>query len=226
MFQKLNGIEIFYEKTGSGPPIILLHGNGESHLIFDQIVEPLSEKYTVYALDTRGHGKSSMVNTFSYEEMASDVICFIKELEIHKPLLYGFSDGGIVGLLVAYHVEGLLSGLIISGANTRPDGLKAIWYGFFKVMFQISKDEKLRLMMTQPMITPEMMGKIGVPALVLAGERDIVRQSDTQLIADSMKNSRLCILKGENHASYVCHSKKLLPIMEDFIVENALFHIE
>ena len=216
MFLKKDEISIFYEKKGSGSPIILLHGNGESHEIFDEILDPLSEKHAVYAIDTRGHGKSSHVDSFSYEEMASDIIFFIEKLQIQRPLLYGFSDGGIVGLLVAYRKRDILSGLIISGANTRPKGLKISWYGLFKVMFLVSRDEKLRLMLTQPNITEEMLHEITIPVLVLAGERDMVRLSDTKFIAEHIGESRLCILKGETHASYVCHSKKILSFIQDF----------
>lgn len=211
-------LPIFYEKIGAGPPVILLHGNGESHEIFDKILEPLAKKYTVYAIDTRGHGKSSSVDTLSYEEMADDIKFFIEELQIQRPLLYGFSDGGIVGLLMACQEQALLSGLIISGANTRPKGLKPFWYGLFKMMFWFSRDEKLRLMLTQPHITTKMLQKINIPVLVLAGEKDMVRRSDTRFIAEHISDSRLCILKGETHASYVCHSKKVLTFIEDFNV--------
>lgn len=53
--------------------------------------------------------------------MAEDVIEFIKKLNIKAPILYGFSDGGIIGLLIAIKEPQLLSNLIISGANITPD---------------------------------------------------------------------------------------------------------
>lgn len=77
--------------------------------------------YTVYALDSRCHGKSDNPDKISYNLMAGDTIAFIKKLKISKPILYGFSDGGIVGLLIAIKEPDILSNLIISGANITPD---------------------------------------------------------------------------------------------------------
>lgn len=55
----VNGSELFYEVTGQGRTMILVHGNGEDHHIFDQLVEVLKEYYTCYCIDSRGHGESS-----------------------------------------------------------------------------------------------------------------------------------------------------------------------
>lgn len=84
---------LFYEKWGTGHPIILLHGNAETHHIFNRTAEILSNHFTVYAIDTRGHGESSSVPAFHYNEMADDIYHFITILHREKPILYGFSDG-------------------------------------------------------------------------------------------------------------------------------------
>jgi pimeloyl-ACP methyl ester carboxylesterase len=120
----LQDITLYYEKTGQGKPIILLHGNGENHKIFDELVLQLSREYTVYAIDSRGHGKSSKTKSLDYYRMAEDIAGFIKLLNIEKPILYGFSDGGILGLIIGFRYPQLLSKLIISGANIRPEGIK------------------------------------------------------------------------------------------------------
>ena len=57
------------------------------------------------------------MSEFHYSDMAEDVKCFIEALKLEKPVLYGFSDGGIVGLLVVSTYPGLLSRLIVSGAT-------------------------------------------------------------------------------------------------------------
>ncbi|MGN1383880.1 MAG: alpha/beta fold hydrolase [Clostridia bacterium] len=101
MLVKVNNININYEVCGQGSPIILLHGNQETHEIFDKLIEKMQVNYTVYALDSRCHGKSDNPDKISYNLMAGDTIAFIKKLKISKPILYGFSDGGIVGLLIA-----------------------------------------------------------------------------------------------------------------------------
>ena len=79
MFANVNGIKLYYEKTGEGEPIILIHGNGESHKIFDVAVNVLKTQFTVYAVDSRGHGQSSAIKEIHYDDMAEDIFCFIKE---------------------------------------------------------------------------------------------------------------------------------------------------
>ena len=93
-------VNLYYEKYGEGQPLILLHGNGENHKIFEKSIAVLKEHFTVYALDSRGHGYSSPVDELHYEDMADDVHEFICKLQLKKPIIYGFSDGGIIALLV------------------------------------------------------------------------------------------------------------------------------
>ena len=91
---------------GKGRPIVLVHGNGEDHHLFDTEIRQLAEAgFTVYAPDSRGHGKSTLVSDepvteYHYADMAEDIYQFIKELGLKKPALYGHSDGGIIALLL------------------------------------------------------------------------------------------------------------------------------
>ena len=93
MIINVNNVKLYYEIYGQGKPIILVHGNSETHEIFDVLIENLKENYKVYALDSRCHGKSQNTNKISYDLMAEDMIEFIKKLNISKPVFYGFSDG-------------------------------------------------------------------------------------------------------------------------------------
>lgn len=211
----VNNMELFYEKQGQGPPLILLHGNGEDHRIFDEIIHELSAKRTVYRLDTRGHGKSSRVKEYHYQDMTDDVVAFITSLRIKKPCLYGFSDGGIVGLILAAQKPDLLSGLVISGANLFPRGIRPFHLLLFRTAYLAGKDPKLRLMLTEPNITGEMLRRISIPVYLTAGEKDVIRKEHTRYIADHIKDSRLRILPKETHSSYVVHSRKLFPVIEE-----------
>ena len=216
MILKINNIDLFYEKFGSGTPIILVHGNGENHNIFDKIIPLLSELFTVYAIDLRGHGKSSIINEYNYQDMADDIVCFVKELQLKNPIYYGFSDGGIIGLLIASQHQELLSHLIVSGANTCPHGLMNKWYYLFKLMYFFKRDKKMKMMLTQPNISKEELEKITIPTLVLAGSNDMISENNTREIAHCIKNSTLNILDGETHSSYVVHSPKLFDLITSF----------
>ena len=55
-------VNLYYEKYGEGQPLILLHGNGENHKIFEKSIDVLEKHFTVYVIDSRGHGESSPVD--------------------------------------------------------------------------------------------------------------------------------------------------------------------
>ncbi len=211
---EVNGIELFYEKEGKGPPLILLHGNGESGGIFCEAARKLAESWTVYRPDSRGHGRSSRVPELHYRDMADDMAAFIRELKLERPVFYGFSDGGIVGLLIAAGDPQLLSGLIISGANLQPRGLKPFVYWFFKILNLFFFKPAYELMLTEPNIRKSDLKKIRIPVYVTAGHRDLIRESHTRFLAEHIPESKLEILEGESHGSYVVHSLKLVKIIE------------
>lgn len=210
MYIEINGVWLYYETAGHGQALLLLHGNGEDCGIFDQVIPFLSQRYQVFALDFRDHGRSQKTAHISYQEMTEDVIGFCNALRLHRPVLYGFSDGGIVGLMAAYQRPELLSRLVVSGANTTPTGLKHWFRVVCRVGWFFNPKPRVKMMLTQPQITPEELGRITVPTLVLAGQHDLIKRSHTQTMAAAIPNAKLKIIKGENHASYVLHSRKLL----------------
>ena len=217
MYIQLNGQVIYYEKTGEGFPIILLHGNQESHKIFDALIPKLSKKYTVYALDSRGHGASAAVKEFHYTDMAEDVAAFVHALDLVKPACYGFSDGGIIGLIAASRYPELFSALAVSGANLTPLGWKLIPKLSVRLHYLRKKDPFSRMMLKEPHITKADLSKITIPTLVLAGKKDIIKKKETKRIANAIPNASLKILSGENHFSYVVHSSKLYPTLDRFL---------
>ena len=217
MYAIVNGLKLFYHKEGSGRPVILLHGNGEDHTIFDVAMKDLARSYTVYALDSRSHGKSDPVPTLTYREMAEDVAAFIRQQGLEKPALVGFSDGGVVALLVALRWPELPGRLVVAGANMTPAGIKQPWRTLMRVQNRISPDPKLDLMLTQPHLAGWQLTGITAPTLVLAGEKDLIDETQTRRIARSIPGAKLLILPGETHGSYVVHSDKLYPAMANFL---------
>lgn len=216
MIFKSNDVEIFYEVNGTGRNLILVHGNGEDHHIFDNLVAVLKNNFRCYCIDSRGHGKSSKIKVYSYQAMAEDIMAFIKYLGLKDVIYYGFSDGGIVGLLAASQ-SSLISDLIISGANTNPQGLKNYIYWQMKIIYTLKKDPKIKLMLQQPNITHYTLHKIKARTLVLAGSNDMIKESHTISIAHHISGSKLLILPKESHGSYVVNSTKLAPIILSFV---------
>lgn len=214
---RVNGLVLHCEIDGAGAPIVLLHGNGESGEIFDCATDDLSRDYTVVRPDTRGHGKSESVTEFHYDDMAEDLRELIAALHLKKPVICGFSDGGIVALLLAIRTPELLGGVIACGANTCPQGVKWHVRTAFRALYAVTRDKKLAMMFREPHILPEQLASIPIPVSVIAGEKDMIRECDTRQIAASIPHSRLRILPGETHGSYIVHSEKIATLVREEI---------
>ena len=212
---KVNGITLYYEQTGSGRPLIMVHGNGEDHTIFDKAADVLQSHFTVYLIDSRGHGKSTPLNELHYDDMAADMLAFIDTLGLDDIVFYGFSDGGIVALLAAAQCQRITT-LIVSGANLNPQGVKPWLRMLFKVEYFFKRDPKIRLMMTEPQIPDALLQRITAETLVLAGSKDLIIEEQTRQIAAVIPRATLKILPGESHGSYIVHNEMIGTIIRDF----------
>ena len=217
MYIQLNGQILSYEKEGEGSPIIFLHGNGETHAIWDRMIAEMSMDHTVYAIDSRGQGESATPKEYHYKDMAADVICFIESLHIEKPVLCGFSDGAIITLLVALKRQDLLSAIVLCGANLSPKGLTGSARREIKSLYKKTNSPLVEMMLLEPDIAPDKLRSINLPALVCAGSKDMIKPKETQTIADHLPQATLHIFEGETHGSYVEHTDKLAPVLLKFL---------
>lgn len=209
---KVNGIELYYEVVGTGTPLVMVHGNCESHKIFNEAAEVLKEHYTCYLVDTRSHGKSTKVKPLHYTDMAQDYIEFMKAMGLEKVTFFGFSDGGILGLLIAMQTD-LIETLIISGANTHPSAVIGRSAEIMKLIYKYTRSDKFRLMLTEPDISAEDLQKIQCKTYVMAGSNDAISQENTDFIAANIPNSVEMILEGESHTSHIVHNTKIADII-------------
>lgn len=204
-------IQLNYTTAGQGFPLILLHGNGEDHTYFKHQMGPFSEKFRVIALDTRGHGQSPRGTApFTLEQFAEDLKGFLDGREIRRCHLLGFSDGANIALLFALKYPDYVEKLVLNGADLYPSAVKlstqapiVLGWGLLQVIRRFdkkarSKWELLDLMTTQPHIRPEALSALAMPTLVAAGDRDMIREKHTRLIAQAIPNSRLTILPGDH----------------------------
>lgn len=203
MFVDVNGVSIHVESRGSGPDLLMVHGNGEDMHLFDEAVDILSDDFRIWLIDSRGHGSSSCVDEYHYMDMASDVIGIINALDIKRPCMFGYSDGGIIGLLTAISSPGILSGLITAGANTRPDMLDPDVYRECQEWNSIHNDPRMTMMLTEPHIGVDDLSRISVPTVVMAGSDDCILREDTDRIAASIPCSKEVIVDGHDHSSYI-----------------------
>lgn len=191
-----------------GYPLILVHGNGGSKNSLKEAAEYLASDYKVYVIESRCHGQSSDPGVISYDLMAKDIKEFIEKMNLEKPYLMGHSDGGINALTVAYTYPDLLGGFISCGANTTPDTFKP-YFPLGVRIFNLIKPNKLNdMMLTLPQINAELLSKITCPAYIVAGEYDIMWLSDSVFIHESIPNSKIAIIKGADHSSYISQNGK------------------
>lgn len=216
MFCDTGKVRLHYEVSGEGHPLIMLHGNGEDISIFGKALPLLEKHFRVYRIDSRCHGESTDKVPLHYDLLADDIYGFIILNRLEKPFVYGFSDGGIAALMLAYTHPEAVGAIAVSGANTNPKALKFLYRFGYGKLARLYPDPKVRMMVSEPNITKEDLGRITVPALITAGERDMIKEEDTRLIASSIPNSELMILKGESHSSYIADSDKIAHILIDF----------
>ena len=215
MIAQVNGIKLFYEKRGEGRPIVMVHGNGEDHSIFDKAAVSLSARYAVYCVDSRCHGQSEDTSELHYADMAADMVAFMEALELDDAVFYGFSDGGIIGLMAAAQTERITT-LIVSGANTSPKAVKLWLRALMRAARVLTKDKKILLMLNEPQITDAELASIRARTLVLAGSGDLIPEWETRHIAAAVPGAEMKILPGEDHGSYIVHSLKIAELIRDF----------
>ena len=203
--------ELFYIEKGQGFPLILLHGNGEDSSYFAHQIDEFSSSYHVYAIDTRGHGKSPRGTApFTIRQFADDLLAFMNRHGIEKAHILGFSDGGNTAMIFAMKYPERVERLILNGANLDPSGVKRstqlpIEMGYKFASRSANKSEKakqnaemLGLMVNDPNVDPDELKSIKARTLVIAGTSDMIREDHTRLIASKIAGSQLAIIKG-NH---------------------------
>lgn len=199
----VNQINLFYTQTGAGPACILLHGNGEDHTLFADLIPKLARDYTVYALDARDHGQSQHDLPLSYQLMADDVMAFADALHLASINLIGFSDGAIVAMLIASQRPHLVHKVVLAGGNLTPQGVRPAVRVNVRFNNWRHHDPKLELMLNEPHITRATLRRITAQAFVIAGEHDVIKKDETIAIASGIPTSILRIVPGADHSSYV-----------------------
>lgn len=204
-------IQHHYTELGNGFPLILLHGNGEDSTYFENQFPAFSPLYHVYALDTRGHGKTARGSApFTIRQFADDLAGFMKSRQIEKADILGFSDGANIAMLFAIKYPALVNKLVLSGGNLDAGGVKRMTQIPIEIGYRIArlfagrnesakaKAEMLGLMVNDPDIKPEELAAIKAPTLVIAGTDDMIKESHTKLIAANIPGAELAFIKGDH----------------------------
>ncbi|MBF9238565.1 alpha/beta fold hydrolase [Hymenobacter sp. BT683] len=204
-YQMANGVRLYYETYGQGPPLLLLHGNSYSIGGFNYQIADLARHYRVIAVDTRDQGKSAITKgVLTYDLFAEDMVALLDALHVPAAHVVGWSDGGNTGLSMALHHPARVRSLVTMGANLYAD-TTAVEAGILDEIRENLRRGPARyrrittLLLDYPRMKPAELAAIKAPVLVLAGEKDVIKEAHTRLIAASIPGAQVTILPGLSH---------------------------
>lgn len=228
-YVKANGVNTYYEVHGEGGPLLLLHGGTDTIESFREQTPALAKRFKVILPERRGHGRTADVEgPITYELMAQDTIAFMEALGTGPAHLVGWSDGAIVGMLVAMWRPDIVKRFVSVGGNFHVDGLteeftayvrRATAETFFpsavEAYKQMSPDgpehwpvvfEKImRMWLAEPQMTSQELAAIKAPTLVMCGQNDIMTLEHTIELFRAIPSGQLCVLPGTSH--FLLHEK-------------------
>jgi pimeloyl-ACP methyl ester carboxylesterase len=217
----IRGHPTWVDLTGEGTPVLVLHGGFSNSDGLLGVFAGLAEEYRLIAFDRRGHGRTADSDApFHYDDMALETIAVLDHVGGEAAHLVGFSDGGIVALLVALARPDLVRSLVLIGVNYHFDGLVP---GVFDDVgpdselvtftspgyaerspdgadhFPVVVAKAAAMLTSEPTLTPNDLACITIPALVLTGDDDITSPIHTWSLYESLPNSQLAVVPGASH---------------------------
>ncbi|MGM0124517.1 hypothetical protein IGI37_001895 [Enterococcus sp. AZ194] len=207
-----DGSQIYYEKSGQGFPLFLLHGNGGSGKYFSKQVPELEKNFQVFLVDSRGHGQSTNnAPTLSFRLMAEDIQTIMLLEKIREADFLGFSDGANLAMTFASQYPDSVHRLILNAGNTTTNGVRlffqlASYIQYFVVsclsLFSLKMKRiatSLKLVLRDTGVTESELTAISCPTLILVGKHDIIKLKHSMYLAKTIPNASFVLVSGQGH---------------------------
>jgi pimeloyl-ACP methyl ester carboxylesterase len=121
----VNGMQMYYEVSGQGNPLIVLHGSYMNIPSMGAIIPTLAKTHRVYALEFQGHGRTTDINRpITYPNLADDVAAFMDAVGLPKADVFGYSMGAGAGLQLAIRHPEKVNKLIAASVAYDTSGLQ------------------------------------------------------------------------------------------------------
>ncbi|WP_432838547.1 alpha/beta fold hydrolase [Dactylosporangium sp. CA-092794] len=244
---RIGGVDLYSEVAGEGDPVLLLHGGFCSLEFMRAQSDALVAGYRVFAFERPGHGRSADIDEeYGYARGVADTLAYLDAVGLEPVHIVGFSDGAIIGLLLALDHPARVRSLVAISANLDPSGFTdAAEAGGGPVLDapadppeqepdaermqyeRLSPDgpehadvvlaKLFRLWTSEPHIDPADLARIAVPVLVMSGDRDAIRPGHSLLIAASIPGAQLCIVPGTTHRLVTERPELVSTLIRDFL---------
>lgn len=243
-YVSIRGHKVYYEEYGNGAPLLLLSGGGitRSTNDFAKVIPLLSQHYKVIVPDTPGQGKSEQIDTIGYDILTETMSLFMDSLAVDSVYLMGWSDGGIVSILLAEKRPDVVKKVIAVGANNGlrgavPPGVpidsvmplpiegwernnKGIVEAYIKA--HPSNDWKRLVQNLNDMwlareyFPDSVYSRIHIPVLIVLGDRDDIIVEHGLEMHRKISGSQFCVLPNTTHDVFAEQPGLISAIALDF----------
>jgi pimeloyl-ACP methyl ester carboxylesterase len=243
-YATVNGLRMYYEDRGQGPPLVLIHGGGSTiETSFGALLPRLVRTHRVIAVEEQAHGHTEdLERPLSFEQMADDTAALLAQLHVRAADVLGFSNGGMTALQLAVRHPALVHRLVVcSGYYAHAGLIPALRAGFAqppnpKQMPKALRDAYLAasphpdlprfvaktvaMMRSFADIPEEKLRAIEAPTLVMLGDEDVILPEHSVQLSNLVKYGQLAIFPGVQHGTYlgVAESPAPSPLLFDFAV--------
>ncbi|MBQ3128726.1 MAG: alpha/beta hydrolase [Clostridia bacterium] len=218
-FVENNGVKIEYGIYGdmSAEPLLLLSPNGgDMHCFDDSVLPEMSKHFKVITVSPRCTGNSDRGDDgLTFEIMSDDLVVLLDTLGIEKTKIFGFSDGGNLGMVFTVAHPERVEALTVMGSNINPLGTKVfdqigiVWKylglvikaAFTQKTEDLNRRDIQGLMVYQPNLTFKDLQKIEIPVLNIYGEHDMIKRIHSKRITKNIPNAQELMIEGGGHGS-------------------------
>jgi len=194
---EINGMQMYYEVSGQGDPLVVLHGAYMNIETMGEIIPKLAETHRVYALEFQGHGRTTDIDRpITYPNLADDVAAFMDAVGLERADVFGYSMGAAAALQLAIRHPAKVNKLVVASASYDTVGWQPEFRAFIPHMtaemfvnspleeayreYAPNPDgfralvEKLIALEKEPMEWEEDVRALELPVLVITGDADVV----------------------------------------------------